>query len=129
MLTRRHTTHDAPCTRYILTLDYCIKLIEIEERRQAVVPTIIVGETGVGKSECLRIYSMLVNEGHTLSIGHDVAQFVTAFCDQHQRAIPVPVQPMPCVASGHEVGAAQDTDDVVKARYVSRRAPWAADCL
>lgn len=102
----------------MLTLDYCIKLIEIEERRQAVVPTIIMGETGVGKSECLRIYSMLVNEGHQLAIGQQVAGFVLEFCKETKSQLSAPCQPLDTVAVRRTVSATHSVDsNVVAARY------------
>ncbi len=46
---------------YILTEGFTKKMIEIHDRRLCGVSTIIEGETGVGKSELLRMYSLIVN--------------------------------------------------------------------
>ena len=46
---------------YILTLDYTLKMLNIHERRECGVPVIIEGETGVGKTELLKILSKLWN--------------------------------------------------------------------
>ena len=48
-------------SKYILTLDYTFKLIQVAERQRNKMPTIISGETGVGKSELIRIFSKLLN--------------------------------------------------------------------
>lgn len=46
---------------YILTLDYALKMINIHERKECGMPVIIEGETGVGKTELLRMLSKLWN--------------------------------------------------------------------
>jgi hypothetical protein len=46
--------------QYVLTLDFVVKMIHIDDRRLARVPTIICGETGVGKTSLLRMYSLIV---------------------------------------------------------------------
>ena len=46
---------------YILTLDYTLKMINIHERRECGMPVIIEGETGVGKTELLKMLSKLWN--------------------------------------------------------------------
>ncbi len=46
---------------YILTVGFAKKMIEVHDRRLCGVSTIIEGETGVGKSELLRMYSLIVN--------------------------------------------------------------------
>ena len=46
---------------YILTLDYTLKMLNIHERRECGIPVIIEGETGVGKTELLKILSKLWN--------------------------------------------------------------------
>jgi hypothetical protein len=46
--------------QYVLTLDFVMKMIHIDDRRLARVPTIIMGETGVGKTSLLRMYSLIV---------------------------------------------------------------------
>ena len=46
---------------YILTLDYALKMININERKECGMPVIIEGETGVGKTELLKMLSKLWN--------------------------------------------------------------------
>jgi hypothetical protein len=46
---------------YILTIDYFLKILNVHERFQANIPTIISGETDVGK-EIFHVYSSLYNE-------------------------------------------------------------------
>ena len=46
---------------YVLTLDYALKMINIHERRECGMPVIIEGETGVGKTELLKMLSKLWN--------------------------------------------------------------------
>ena len=46
---------------YVLTLDYTLKMINIHERRECGMPVIIEGETGVGKTELLKMLSKLWN--------------------------------------------------------------------
>ena len=45
--------------KYVLTSDFVMKMININERRLCGVPVIIEGETGVGKTELMRILSLL----------------------------------------------------------------------
>ena len=47
--------------RYVLTLDYTIKMLNINERRHCGVPVIIEGETGVGKTALIEMLSKLWN--------------------------------------------------------------------
>ncbi len=47
--------------KYMLTMDFAFKMININERRLSKIPTIIIGDTGVGKTELLRVYSLLIN--------------------------------------------------------------------
>ena len=47
--------------KYVLTLDYTIKMLNINERRQCGVPVIIEGETGVGKTALIEMLSKLWN--------------------------------------------------------------------
>ena len=51
---------------YVLTLDYTLKMININERYECGVPVIIEGETGVGKTELLEMLSKLWNHSWTL---------------------------------------------------------------
>lgn len=48
-------------SKYVLTLDFALKMINIHERRECGMPVIIEGETGVGKTELLRMLSKLWN--------------------------------------------------------------------
>jgi len=49
--------------KYVLTLDFALKMLQLDERRKCIIPTIIQGETGVGKTELVRVYSKLLNLG------------------------------------------------------------------
>ena len=49
---------------YVLTLDYVIKMLSINERYHCGVPVIIEGETGVGKTALLEMLSILWNQSH-----------------------------------------------------------------
>ena len=49
---------------YVLTLDYALKMINIHERKECGMPVIIEGETGVGKTELLKMLSKLWNYGY-----------------------------------------------------------------
>ena len=44
---------------YVITYDYALKLIAIRQRHLAQIPTILEGETGVGKTELLKFYCAL----------------------------------------------------------------------
>eukprot|EP01129_Flabellula_baltica_P004675 TRINITY_DN1646_c0_g1_i4.p1 TRINITY_DN1646_c0_g1~~TRINITY_DN1646_c0_g1_i4.p1 ORF type:complete len:4926 (+),score=974.20 TRINITY_DN1646_c0_g1_i4:1136-14779(+) len=46
---------------YVLTMDYTCKMINMHEQRECGIPTIIQGETGVGKTKLLEVYSKLLN--------------------------------------------------------------------
>ena len=47
---------------YVLTLDYAIKMLNINERFKCGVPVIIEGETGVGKTALVEMLSKLWNQ-------------------------------------------------------------------
>lgn len=47
--------------KYILTLDYTLKMLNIHERREGRIPAIIEGETGVGKTALIKMLSTLWN--------------------------------------------------------------------
>ncbi len=47
--------------KYVLTLDFAIKMLNINERAQCGVPVIIEGETGVGKTALIEMLSRLWN--------------------------------------------------------------------
>ena len=47
--------------KYVLTLDYTLKMLNINERRHCGVPVIIEGETGVGKTALIEMLSKLWN--------------------------------------------------------------------
>lgn len=49
---------------YVLTSDFVMKMININERRMCKVPVIIEGETGVGKTELIRMLSILWTKSH-----------------------------------------------------------------
>jgi len=46
---------------YVLTPDFALKLFVLNERRKAGVSTLFEGDTGVGKTEILRIYMEILN--------------------------------------------------------------------
>lgn len=48
-------------SNYVLTLDFALKMINIHERRKCGMSIIIEGETGVGKTELLKMLSKLWN--------------------------------------------------------------------
>ena len=48
--------------RYVLTVDYAVKMLDIHERRMCGVPVVIEGETGVGKTALVRMLSLLWNQ-------------------------------------------------------------------
>ena len=47
--------------RFVLTLDFCLKLLSIHERVSCGVPCIMEGETGVSKTALTKMYSILIN--------------------------------------------------------------------
>ena len=49
---------------YVLTLDYCLKMLNIHERHECGMPVIIEGETGVGKTALIEVLSKLWNASH-----------------------------------------------------------------
>lgn len=60
--------------RYVMTKDYACKILAVHERKKSRITVVIEGETGVGKTEMLRIYSLLINNQSAL-----VAQVPQAF--------------------------------------------------
>ena len=52
--------------KYVLTLDYTIKMLSIHERCRCKVPVIIQGETGVGKTALLKMLSVLWNHSYMM---------------------------------------------------------------
>ncbi len=49
-------------SKYVLTLDYAMKMLDIHERLQCGIPVIIEGETGVGKTALVEMLSKLWNQ-------------------------------------------------------------------
>ena len=47
--------------KFVLTLDFCLKLLSIHERVFCGVPCIMEGETGVSKTALTKMYSILIN--------------------------------------------------------------------
>ncbi len=47
--------------KYVLTLDYTLKMLNVHERREGGIPAIIQGETGVGKTALIKMLSQLWN--------------------------------------------------------------------
>lgn len=48
-------------SKYVLTLDFAIKMLNIHERAECGIPVIIEGETGVGKTALIEMLSKLWN--------------------------------------------------------------------
>lgn len=48
--------------KYVLTLDFTLKMLNIHERREGKIPAIIEGETGVGKTALIKMLSTLWNQ-------------------------------------------------------------------
>ena len=48
-------------SNYVLTLDYALKMLAVNERWKCGVPVIIEGETGVGKTALIEVLSKLWN--------------------------------------------------------------------
>ena len=48
--------------KYVMTLDYAVKMLSVHERSKCGVPVIINGETGVGKTFLLEMLSLLWNQ-------------------------------------------------------------------
>ena len=48
-------------SKYVLTLDFAIKMLNIHERAECSIPVIIEGETGVGKTALIEMLSKLWN--------------------------------------------------------------------
>ncbi len=48
--------------KYVLTLDYAVKMLDIHERLQCGIPVVIEGETGVGKTALVEMLSKLWNQ-------------------------------------------------------------------
>ena len=63
--------------KYVLTLDYTIKMLSIYERCRCKVPIIIQGETGVGKTALLKMLSVLWN--HSFKTEWNIAR--SRLCD------------------------------------------------
>ena len=49
-------------SKYVLTLDYAVKMLDIHERLQCGIPVVIEGETGVGKTALVEMLSKLWNQ-------------------------------------------------------------------
>ena len=54
-------------SKYVLTIDYAVKMLSIHERRECGVPVIIEGETGVGKTALVEMLSKLWNHSQLLA--------------------------------------------------------------
>ena len=50
--------------KYVVTLDFVLKMLNINERKQCSIPVVIEGETGVGKTALVEILSKLWNLSH-----------------------------------------------------------------
>jgi ABC-type uncharacterized transport system fused permease/ATPase subunit len=63
--------------KYVLTLDYALKMININERKECGMPVIIEGETGVGKTELIKMLSKLWNLGYVIDWDEKVTELQT----------------------------------------------------
>ena len=61
--------------KYVMTLDYAVKMLSVHERRICGVPVIIEGETGVGKTFLLEMLSHLWNESILTAISLERSLF------------------------------------------------------
>ena len=61
--------------KYVMTLDYAMKMLSVHERRMCGVPVIIKGETGVGKTFLLEMLSHLWNESILTAISLERSSF------------------------------------------------------
>ena len=60
-LSKDHRLSPIDERQYVLTLDYTLKMLSINERYECGIPVIIVGETGVGKTALIEMLSQLWN--------------------------------------------------------------------
>ena len=79
--------------RYVLTPDFAFKLLLLNERRKVGQPVILSGDTGVGKTELLRLYSVIINSdsGVVADLTHELTMFVkdSLLCNtKRQPALP-----------------------------------------
>ena len=70
---------------YVLTLDYALKMINIHERRECGMPVIIEGETGVGKTELLKMLSKLWNYRYEAQLRGYKQQLERTLASQHNK--------------------------------------------
>ena len=49
---------------YVVTLDFVMKMLNINERKQCGIPVVVEGETGVGKTSLIEMLSKLWNISH-----------------------------------------------------------------
>ena len=61
--------------KYVMTLDYAVKMLSVHERSKCGVPVIINGETGVGKTFLLEMLSLLWNQPILSAINHQKSKF------------------------------------------------------
>ena len=62
--------------KYVLTLDYTLKMLNIHERYKCEVPVIIEGETGVGKTALVEMLSKLWNQSLQLKWKREQSRLV-----------------------------------------------------
>jgi Cdc6-like AAA superfamily ATPase len=77
--------------KYVLTLDYTLKMLNIHERRQCGVPVIIEGETGVGKTALIEMLSKLWNisqRNQILSQKKHFLDYIKEKLNEHQHLDP-----------------------------------------
>ena len=73
------TLHILDESDYVLTLDFTLKMLNINERYLCKVPVVIQGETGVGKTALIEMLSRLWNYELTerwKQIKHDILEFM-----------------------------------------------------
>ena len=61
--------------KYVMTLDYAVKMLSVHERSKCGVPVIINGETGVGKTFLLEMLSLLWNQPILSAINQQKSTF------------------------------------------------------
>ena len=92
-------------SKYVLTLDYAVKMININERKLSGLPVVIQGETGVGKTCLLETLSKLWNLSSVESLSKIRTDISESFCQFLQDFLPT-THDQSAVAKINEVLAA-----------------------
>ena len=69
-------------SKYVLTLDYAVKMLDIHERLQCGIPVVIEGETGVGKTALVEMLSKLWNQSLFLEWTKQKNRLLDIFADK-----------------------------------------------